>query len=43
MPMPARISRGLSLKGRRGGCGVRAGPPARLGVIDVTVAGMGFS
>src|SRR5262245_56838349 len=39
MPMPARISRGLSLKGRRG-CGVRAGPPARLGVIDVTVAGI---
>src|SRR5438094_6120609 len=38
-PMPARISRGLSLKGRRGGSAGRPAP-GRLGVMDVTVAGI---
>src|SRR5262252_5540069 len=39
--MPTRMRRGLSRKRRRGGGGsvVERGPSARLGVIDVTVAG----
>ena len=38
--MPTRISRGLSRNGRRGGSGLATGPAPRLGVIDVTVAGI---
>src|SRR5205814_7893896 len=39
-PIPARISRGLSRKGRRAGGVDRPCPVVRLGVMDVTVAGM---
>src|SRR5882724_9505098 len=39
--IPARISRGLSRNGRRRSAeGLRPGPVERLGVIDVTVAGI---
>src|SRR5499427_13469 len=38
--MPARISRGLSRNGRRGVAVVPAAPVERLGLIDVTVAGI---